>query len=89
METNSASNETLSKLKLACVSVQRHTVAPKNANIISSVVAQNSSMHVTATFTPFRGSIEELPGIVTLRDRSIITKSFRWMITVVENIDRS
>jgi hypothetical protein len=62
-------------------------VAAKEANIISGVVAQNSSMHVTATFALVRGSIEELPGMVTLGDRRIITC---WqMITVVKSIDKS
>ena len=88
METTSASDEAFSSLKLACVSVQCHTVAPKNANIIGGVIAQNSSMHVTATFALFRGSIGELPGMPTLGDRTII--ACRQMITVVENIfDRS
>jgi hypothetical protein len=62
-------------------------VAAKEANIISGVVAQNSSMHATATFALFRGSIEELPGMSTLlRDGSIVT--CRQMIIIVKSIDK-
>ena len=53
-ETTSASDEAFSSLKLARVGVQCHTVAPKKRNIIGGVVAQDSSVYVTATFTLLR-----------------------------------